>query len=184
MIYPVVVYGSPVLRKKAEDINKNYENLPAVISNMWETLHHADGVGLAAPQIGLSIRLFIVDGSVWADDYPELKDFKKTFINANIVEANGETIAQNEGCLSLPTIREEVTRPKRIRITYFDEAFQYHDEVFDDQRARIIQHEYDHIEGKMFVDYLSPLRKRLIKGKLNSVSKGKVNVDYRIKGAF
>ena len=181
MIYPVVVYGHPVLRKEAKEIDKDYENLSGIIENMWETMYKADGVGLAAPQVGLPVRLFVIDGAEISDDYPELRDFKKVFINARIIEADGEPVTQYEGCLSLPSIREEVTRPKRIRIVYCDENFETHDEVFDDQRARIIQHEYDHLEGKLFIDHLSPLRKRLIKGKLNSISHGKVDTDYRIK---
>ena len=181
MIYPVVVYGNAVLRKEAEEIDKNYENLPAIIENMWETMYKADGVGLAAPQVGLKIRLFVIDGADISENYPELKDFKKVFINAKIIEADGEPITQYEGCLSFPGIREEVTRPKRIRIVYCDENFQIHDEVYEDQRARIVQHEYDHIEGKLFIDHLSPLRKRLIKGKLNAISYGKVETEYKVK---
>jgi peptide deformylase len=181
MIYPIYVYGNQVLRKRAKEIDKNYENLSQIIENMWETMYNADGVGLAAPQTGHSIRLIVIDGKEISDDHPELKNFKKVFINAEITEAKGETEIQQEGCLSLPGIREEVTRPKRIRITYFDENFQFHDDIYDDQRARIIQHEYDHIDGKLFIDHLSSLRKRLIKGKLNSIIQGKVKVDYKIK---
>ena len=181
MILPVVVYGHQVLRKVAEDIDKDYDNLPKFIDNMWETMYHADGVGLAAPQVGISIRLFVIDGNDLAEDHPELKGFKQTFINARIVESNGELNTNYEGCLSLPSIREEVTRPSRIRVQFVDENFQPHDEVYEGFTARIIQHEYDHIEGKLFVDYLGPLRKRLIRGKLNSISVGKVDVNYRIK---
>ena len=181
MIYPIFVYGNQVLRKIAKKIDRDYENLSQIIENMWETMYHADGVGLAAPQTGQSINLFVIDGKELSDDHPELKNFKKVFINAELIETEGETDSLQEGCLSLPGIREDVTRPKRIRITYFDEKFQFHDEVYEDQQARIIQHEYDHIEGKLFIDHLSSLRKRLIKGKLNSIVQGKANVEYKIK---
>lgn len=181
MILPVVVYGHPVLRKVAVEINKDYENLPKLIENMWDTMYSADGVGLAAPQIGLSVRLFVIDGKDLAEDFPDLMYFKKTFINARIIEADGEPMTNNEGCLSLPGIREEVTRPSRIRIQYVDENFEPHDDVYEGFAARIVQHEYDHTQGKLFVDHLSPLRKRLIKGKLGAIAVGKVDVDYRIK---
>jgi peptide deformylase len=181
MILPVVVYGHPVLRKVAEEIDPNYDNLPKLIEDMWETMYHADGVGLAAPQIGMSVRLFVIDGNDLAEDHPELKGFKQTFINARIVESNGQPNTDYEGCLSLPGIREEVTRPSSIRVQFVDENFKPRDEVYEGFTARIIQHEYDHIEGKLFVDYLGPLRKRLIKGKLNAITVGKVDVSYRIK---
>jgi len=181
MIYPVLVYGNQMLRKRAEEINKDYPNLSQIIEDMWETMYKAEGIGLAAPQIGIPIRLFVIDGEEISDDHPELKGFKKILINAKLLEASGEPVTQVEGCLSLPTIKEEVVRPKRIRITYLDENFEKHDEVYEDQRARVILHEYDHIEGKMFIDYLSPLRKRLLKGKLNSITIGKVKIDYKIK---
>lgn len=181
MILPVVVYGHPVLRKVAEEIDQDYDNLPKFIDDMWETMYHADGVGLAAPQVGVPIRLFVIDGKDLADDHPELLGFKQTFINARIVDADGGPVREFEGCLSLPGIREEVTRPSKIRIQFVDENFQPRDEVYEGFTARIIQHEYDHIEGKLFVDYLSPLRKRLIKGKLNAITVGKVDVSYRIK---
>ena len=181
MIYPVLVYGNQTLRKRAVEITQDYENLSQIIANMWDTMYRTEGVGLAAPQVGFSIRLFVIDGKDLSDDHPELKDFKKVFINAEIIEAEGETDSQQEGCLSFPGIREEVTRPKQIHIKYLDEKFQPHDEFFNDQKARIIQHEYDHIEGKFFIDYLSSLRKRLIKGKLNSITQGKIKVDYKIR---
>lgn len=181
MILPVVVYGHPVLRKVAEDIDRDYDNLSKFIEDMWETMYHADGVGLAAPQVGVPVRLFVIDGSDLANDHPELMGFKQTFINARIIEADGLPMTDYEGCLSLPGIREEVTRPSRIRIQYVDQNFQSRDEVYEGFAARIIQHEYDHIEGKLFVDYLGPLRKRLIKGKLNAITMGKVDVSYRIK---
>ncbi|WP_026474939.1 peptide deformylase [Alkaliflexus imshenetskii] len=181
MILPVVVYGHPVLRKVAEDVDSNYENLPQLLENMWETMYRADGIGLAAPQIGLPIRIFVIDGNELAEDYPELAGFKKTFINAKITFPESNKCTEAEGCLSLPGIREEVTRPSRIVISYVDENFQPHEEAYEGFAARIIQHEYDHVEGKLFIDYLSSLRKRLIKGKLNSIALGKVNVDYKIK---
>jgi peptide deformylase len=181
MIYPVYVYGHPLLRKVAKEIETDYENFSVLLDNMWETMYHSDGIGLAAPQIGLSIRLFVIDGNELADDFPELKGFKQTFINAKILEYGNENVAENEGCLSLPGIREEVTRPSSIRIQFLDENFQPREETYEGFAARIIQHEYDHIEGKLFVDYLSPLRKRLIKGKLNAITVGKVDVDYKIK---
>jgi peptide deformylase len=181
MILPVYVYGHPVLRKVAAEIGPDYENFEELHNNMWETMYHSDGVGLAAPQIGLSIRLFVIDGNGLSDDFPELKAFKKTFINPEIVESSSSKVLESEGCLSLPGIREDVSRPDRIRIQFLDEHFEAHDEVFEGFAARIVQHEYDHIEGKLFVDYLSPLRRRLIKGKLNAITVGKVDVDYRIK---
>ncbi|GAO28490.1 peptide deformylase [Geofilum rubicundum] len=181
MILPVYVYGHPVLRKVATEIGPDYENFSELHTNMWETMYHSDGVGLAAPQIGLPIRLFVIDGNGLAEDFPELKNFKHTFINAEIVERSPSKVMESEGCLSLPGIREEVSRPDRIRIKFLDEHFEPRDEVYEGFAARIVQHEYDHIEGKLFVDYLSPLRRRLIKGKLNAITVGKVDVDYRIK---
>ena len=183
MILPVVVYGHPVLRKVAEEIDRDYDDLARFVSDMWETMYHADGVGLAAPQVGVPIRLFVIDGSELADEHPELDGFRQAFINARIVELEGMPMTDYEGCLSLPGIREEVTRPSRIRIQYVDENFEPHDEVYEGFAARIVQHEYDHTEGKLFIDYLGPLRKRLIKGKLNAITVGRVNVDYRIKMA-
>jgi len=181
MIYPVVVYGNQSLRKKAEEIDKNYPNLSQIIENLWETMYKAEGIGFAAPQAGIPIRLFVVDGADIAEDHPELKDFKKVFINPKLIEAGGDPVSQVEGCLSVPTIKEEVVRPKRIRVQYLDENFEPHDDVYEDQRARVFLHEYDHLEGKLFVDYLSPLRKRLLKGKLNAITVGKAKVDYKIK---
>ncbi|MFT3740020.1 MAG: peptide deformylase [Breznakibacter sp.] len=181
MIYPVVVYGHPVLRKVATDITADYPGLPQLIDDMFQTMYKADGVGLAAPQIGLPIRLFVVDATPMADEEPEMKDFKRVFINAHIVERDGETVTDSEGCLSLPTIREEVQRPSRVRVRYFDQDFKSHDEVYEGFAARVIQHEYDHIDGKLFIDYLSPLKKRLLKGKLTKISKGEVDVSYKIK---
>jgi peptide deformylase len=181
MIYPIVAYGDPVLKKKAEEITKDYEGLAEVIENMWETMHAANGVGLAAPQIGKSIRLFVVDASPFEEDEPELADFKKVFINARILEEDGEKWPFNEGCLSIPKIREDINRHEEIVIEYYDENFKKHTETYSGMAARVIQHEYDHIEGILFVDHLSPLRKRLLSGKLSDISKGNVDVDYRMK---
>lgn len=181
MIYPIVVYGSAVLRQKCEEIDQDYENLSEIIDNMWETMYHSEGIGLAAPQVDLPIRLFVIDGSAMTEDFPELEGFKQTFINAKIIEKSETTLRDHEGCLSIPGIREEVNRPERIRIQYLDANFEPHDEVYEGFGARIIQHEYDHIEGILFTDHLSVLHRRLIKSKLTAISQGKVNVDYRIK---
>ncbi len=181
MIYPVVVYGDPVLRKVAKPIEKNHEGLSEIIENMWETMYQSEGVGLAAPQVGLSIRLFVVDASVAADEEPELKDFKKVFINPEIVKTAGDEWEMNEGCLSLPEIREDILRQDSIKLKYFDENFEPHEKEFNGYAGRIIQHEYDHLEGVLFIDYLSPLRKRLLKSKLRNISTGKVQPGYRIK---
>lgn len=181
MKYPVTVYGDPVLRKKAKKIDKDYPNLNEVLENMWETMYYSDGVGLAAPQVDLPIRLFVIDASVYADEEPELKDFKKAFINPEIIKKEGEEWVMNEGCLSLPEIREDVTRPDEVTIRYFDENFEEHLETFKGYAGRVIQHEYDHLEGVLFIDYLSPLRKRLLKGRLSNITKGKVQPHYKIK---
>jgi peptide deformylase len=179
MILPVTVYGDPVLRKEAQPIDSNYKGLPELIDNMFETMYNADGVGLAAPQVGLSILLFVVDTSVIAsEEEPELKDFKKVFINPDIIERPGEPIVMEEGCLSLPTIRENVSRPDSIVIRYYDEQWQQHTETYSGYRARVIQHEYDHLQGHLFVDYVSPLKKRLLKNKLMSITTGKTRADY------
>ena len=188
MILPIVAYGDPVLRKKAEKITKDYPNLDTLIENMKETMYGAFGVGLAAPQIGLPIRLFLVDTEPFAEDeiYTEgeqeqLKNFKRLFINAEILEETGDEWAFNEGCLSIPDVREDVFRQPTITIKYQDENFDTHTEVFDGLIARVVQHEYDHIEGILFTDKLSSLKKRLIKGKLTNISKGKINVDYKMR---
>ena len=181
MILPVYVYGQPVLRKVAEEIDANYEGLDQLIDDMYETMYKAEGVGLAAPQIGLPIRLFVIDATPMEEDYPDLKGFKKVFINAEIIEREGEKVNDSEGCLSLPNIREDVLRPSKVRIIYYDQDFVEHDEEYEGFAARIIQHEYDHIEGKLFIDYLSPLRKRFLKSKLTAISKGNVDISYRIK---
>lgn len=181
MKYPVTVYGDPLLRKKAKKIDKDYPDLAQVIENLWETMYYSDGVGLAAPQVGLSIRMFVVDASSGAEEEPELENFKKVFINPEIIETTGEDWVFNEGCLSLPEIREDVIRPDEVTIRWYDENFETHEETFKGFAGRVIQHEYDHLEGILFIDYLSPLRKRLLKGKLTNISKGKVLPHYKIK---
>jgi peptide deformylase len=179
MIYPIVVYGHPVLRKVAEGIEKDYPNLNQIIADLFETMYHSEGLGLAAPQIGKSIRIFVIDGKPVAEEEPSLADFKKVFINAQITEKCGDFQLMNEGCLSIPHLREEVNRESHIRIKYYDENWEYHNEVYDGYKARIIQHEYDHLDGILFTDKVSPLRKRLIKSKLTAISKGKFEADYK-----
>lgn len=191
MILPILAYGDPVLRKVAVDIDSTHPGLNELIADMFETMYEASGVGLAAPQVGRSIRLFIVDASPFADDedeegkpipeYQALKEFKKIFINAKITNEKGTRWSFNEGCLSIPKIREEVERNEKLTIEYVDENFKKHVEEYDGIAARIIQHEYDHIEGKLFVDHISPLRKRLLKGKLNDISKGNIDVAYKMR---
>jgi len=178
MIYPIVMYGDAVLRKKAKDI-ENGKDIKELVNDMFETMHAAHGIGLAAPQIGKGIRLFVVDGTTLEDE-PKLKDFKKTFVNPVMLSETGEPWPFEEGCLSIPNIREEVERPEKVRIKYFDENWNSFEEEFDGMKARIIQHEYDHIEGKLFIDYLTPLKKRMLKGKLADISKGEVDTEYRI----
>lgn len=181
MIYPIVAFGSPVLKKKAAFIDENYPELKDIIENMFETMYKAPGVGLAAPQVGLSIRLFVIDASPFEEDEPALKGVKKVFINAEIVEETGDAWKFNEGCLSIPGIREDVERCPVIRMKYQDENFNAHEETFSGILARVIQHEYDHIDGILFTDRLSQLRRTLLQGKLQNISRGKVNVDYRMK---
>jgi peptide deformylase len=178
MIYPIIMYGDPVLRQRAKDIEPGTD-LTQLIADMVDTMHAANGIGLAAPQIGKSIRLFIVDGS-GLDEESEMENFKKSFINPVIIEEEGSPWEFEEGCLSLPNIREKISRKEKLKIRYYDEAWHLHEEEYDGMKARIIQHEYDHIEGKLFVDYLTPLKKRLLKGKLSDISKGKVDTEYRI----
>ncbi len=181
MVYPIVVYGSPILRKKAVEINKDYPEFKQLVEDMFETMYKADGMGLAAPQIGKSIRIFVIDLTALEEDDPSLKDFKKAFINPRILDEDGDIWTFNEGCLSLPTIREDVNRKSKIRIQYYDENFEFHEENYDGVKARVIQHEYDHLEGILFPDRLPPLRKKLLKGKLNAITKLKVDVPYKIK---
>lgn len=185
MILPIVAYGNPVLKKKCDNIKSNYENLDELIDNMWETMYAASGVGLAAPQIGLSIRIFIVDASPFSKDESlsleerqNLSKFKKVFINPVIKAITNDLNIFNEGCLSIPDIREDVLRENEINIEYYDQSFQKQNLILKGLRARVVQHEYDHIEGILFIDKLSAFKKRLIKGKLNNISKGKVNTDY------
>jgi len=181
MVYPIVIYGTPLLRKKSEDITPDYEGLEKLIEDMFETMYSSDGIGLAAPQIGKNIRLFVIDANVMAEDDPELKGFKRVFINAQIVEESGEEWPYNEGCLSLPTIREDVKRKAKIKIKYVNEKFEECEEELDGIKARIVQHEYDHLEGVLFVDHLSAIRKKMIRRRLDNISNGKVNVNYRCK---
>ena len=179
MKLPIIAYGDPVLRKKAVDITKDYPNLSELIANMFETMYHANGVGIAAPQIGLSIRLFVID--ITDKEDAELGEFKKVFINAQILSEDGEKWSFNEGCLSIPEIREDISRNENVTISYYDEDWNHHTETYSGFKARVIQHEYDHIEGKLFTDKLSPLRRALLKGKLDSISRGTIKVDYRMK---
>ena len=181
MILPIYVYGQPVLRRQAEDITPDYPNLKELIANMFETMDRADGVGLAAPQIGLPIRVVVIDLDVMSDEYPELAGFRHAFINPHVIESVEETDTMEEGCLSLPGIHESVTRPVRVRVQYLDEDFQPHDEWVDGFKARCMQHEFDHLEGTMFIDHLSAMRKQMIKGKLGAMLRGKVRTSYKMK---
>lgn len=193
MVLPIVVYGDPVLRKKCVDIEKSHENLSTIIQNMYETMYEANGVGLAAPQVGKAIRLFVIDASPFAevdeDEEPEftaeemkqMDGFKKTFINAVITNEEGEEWKFNEGCLSIPKIREDVLRKPNLTIEYYDENFKKHKETYNGVIARVIQHEYDHIEGVLFTDKISPFKRKMISGKLTDISKGKFRADYKTK---
>lgn len=188
MTLPIVAFGDPVLKKKCKEIDSDYPKFDELISNMWETMYNASGVGLAAPQIGLPIRLFIIDTNAFSDDeslseieQKELAEFKKVFINAEIEEENGKDWTFNEGCLSIPDVREDISRKDTITISYLDENFHSKKETYDGLRARVIQHEYDHIEGILFTDKLSSLKKRLLKKRLNNISKGNIKIDYRMR---
>jgi peptide deformylase len=188
MILPIVAYGDPILKREAEEIEETYPDLTDLISNMFETMYEASGVGLAAPQIGQSIRLFIVDASPFAetdeDEDPRskgLENFKKVFINPIIEDESGEEWGFNEGCLSIPEIREEVFRKENVVVSYYNEKWELKEEKFDGYAARIIQHEYDHVEGVLFTDRISPLKKRLLSKKLSNISKGEIKVSYRMK---
>jgi peptide deformylase len=188
MILPIVAYGSPVLRKVAEDITKEYPELDKLIADMWETMYNSNGVGLAAPQINKSVRLFVMDSTQifenLEDDevgvYPDAPGYKGVFINAHIKAKEGNEWAYNEGCLSIPKIREDISRNEQVTIEYVDENFQPHVKTFNGLTARVILHEYDHLDGKLFIDYVKPLKKTLLKRKLDDISKGKVKVDYRM----
>lgn len=181
MILPIYVYGSSVLRKVAEEITPDYPDLKQFITDMWDTMYYADGVGLAAPQVGKSVRIIVIDAAAIAKDDVAAQNFKKTLINPSIIELSGDINSYAEGCLSIPRLYEDVKRESKVRIKYFDENFVEHDEVYEGIIARVIQHEYDHLEGVMFVDRLSALRKKLIKSKLGAISKGKFDVDYKTK---
>ena len=181
MILPIYVYGQSVLREEAKDITPDYPNLKELIQNMHETMERADGVGLAAPQVGLPIRLVVIGLDCLAEDYPEYKDFRRAYINPRIVELGDNLVAIEEGCLSLPGVHESVKRPDRVHVTYLDEDMNPHDEWVDGFLARVMQHEFDHLDGTMFIDHLSPLRKQMIKGKLNNMLKGKARCSYKVK---
>lgn len=188
MILPIVAYGHPVLRKVGEDIGPDYPGLEKLIADMWETMYASNGVGLAAPQINRAIRLFVVDSEQMftnMDDeekaeYADAPGIKKVFINAHLVELDGEEWAYNEGCLSIPRIREDIRRQESVTLRYCDENFEEKEETFEGLTARVILHEYDHIDGKLFIDHISPLKRKLMKGRLNDISKGKINVDYKM----
>ena len=181
MVYPIVVYGDPILRKRAKDLAKGSGELPGLIQDMFDTMYAAHGIGLAAPQIGKGIRLFVVDGtSLDEEEEEDMSGFKKVFINPVIIDEEGNPWAFEEGCLSIPNIRENVSRPEKVKIRYFDENWNKKEEAYAGIKARIIQHEYDHLDGKLFIDYLSPLKKRMLKGKLTDISKGDVDTEYRI----
>jgi len=182
MILPIVAFGTPVLKKKAKNIEKDHEGLDELLESMWETMYNASGVGLAAPQIGKAIRIFLVDTKQLEEEEGELKDgIKQAFINAEIIEEEGDLWLYEEGCLSIPHIRGDVERPSEVTIKYMDENFEEHTQKFDGVNARVIQHEYDHIEGILFTTKLKPLKRRLIKRKLEAIKKGSVKVDYRMK---
>jgi len=187
MILPIIAYGTPLLKKESVDITPDYPGLKELMDNMWETMYAASGVGLAAPQVGKNIRMFMVDCSPFADDEEEgednshLKDFKKVFINAQILEEEGEEWGFTEGCLSIPDIREEVFRKEKITIKYLDENFKEHIDTYDGFAARVVQHEYDHIEGILFTDLLKPFRRNLLSGRLTKIAKGNIDVNYRMK---
>lgn len=188
MILPIVAYGAPVLRAMATDISADYENLPKLIEDMWETMYASNGVGLAAPQINRAIRLFVVDSTQIYEgmdatelaEHPDAPGIKRVFINAHIEKLEGELWSYNEGCLSIPKIREDVWREETVLLRYCDENFVEKTELFEGITARVILHEYDHIDGKLFIDHLKPLKRKLLKGKLDDISKGKIRVDYKM----
>lgn len=184
MIYPIHLYGMPVLRKVAVDITPDHPGLEKLIADMYETLAESSGIGLAAPQIGLPIRMLVIDLTVLNDDdLPKDQRFKGVMINAHVVERSGDNVTEEEGCLSLPGINEKVTRKDTIRIRYCNEKFEEREVTYSGFLARVVQHEYDHLEGMMFIDHLSPIRKQLIKGKLKDILQGKAKCDYRARGA-
>lgn len=181
MILPIYTYGQSVLKKEAEEIDENYEGLEQLIKDMFETLRKSEGVGLAAPQVGLSIRLAVVDLDVISDEQPEFKDYFRTYINPYIEETAGESVPYEEGCLSFPGIHEKVNRPSKVRVSWLDENFREHDEWFEGFPARVLQHEIDHLDGKCFIDRMSPLRRQMNKKALSSIAAGKFNCDYKVK---
>lgn len=188
MVLPIVAYGHPVLRKKCSDITAAYPELKKLIADMWETMYHSNGVGLAAPQINKAVRIFVIDTEQIVEgfdkqdkeDFPNEKGIKQVFINAHVVHTEGEEWLYNEGCLSIPKIREDISRAETVRLKYMDEDFKEHEQEFSGITARVILHEYDHIDGKLFIDYLPALKKRLMKKKLEDISRGKIKVDYRM----
>ena len=181
MILPIYLYGQPVLRKHTELVQKDYPGLKELIANMFETMYKAEGVGLAAPQVGLSLRLLVLDADVMGDDYPECKGFKRAMVNPEMVEMSEEQLAEEEGCLSLPGIHEKVLRAKKIKIKYMDENLELHEEEVEGFAARVVQHEYEHLEGHVFIDHISAIRRQLDKSKLNNIIKGKMRCSYRTK---
>ena len=182
MILPIYLYGQPVLRKEAEEVAPDYPDLKKLVADMYETMHESDGCGLAAPQVGLSIRLVVIDADVLKDTYPELEGVRLTLVNPELdVLEDGQKVTRSEGCLSLPGLGELVSRYEKVRLNWLDEDFVEHEEVFEGFLARIIQHECDHLEGMLYIDHLSPIRKQLIKTKLNNIVRGKVRCDYRVK---
>jgi peptide deformylase len=181
MILPIYTYGQPVLRQEAPDITPDYPNLKELVANMFETLTAADGVGLAAPQIGLSIRVVVIDLDVLKDEYPVYKDFRKAYINPHIIEFGEEEVVMEEGCLSLPGIHENVKRSKKIKVEYVDVDFNKHEEEVDGFLARVMQHEFDHLDGHVFVEHISQLRKQIIRGKLNTMLNGRIHCSYKVK---
>lgn len=181
MILPIYTYGQPVLRKETQAIDKSYSGIKELVSNMFDTMYNAEGVGLAAPQVGLSIRLLVIDADVIAESYPECKDFKRVMINPEITEQSDDTISLEEGCLSFPGIHEKVTRAAKIRVRYLDENFEEHEELVEGFTARVVQHECEHLDGHVFIDNISPIRRQLNKGKLNNLIKGSISCDYKIK---
>jgi peptide deformylase len=190
MILPIVAYGNPILRKVGHDIDENYPNLDKLIEDMWETMYASNGVGLAAPQVGRDIRLFVMDSAqIFSnmdekdkeeENYPDAPGIKQVFLNAHIIEEHGDDWSYNEGCLSIPKIREDIYRAEEVTIEYQDQNFRKHTRTFNGVTARIILHEYDHIDGKLFIDYLSPLKRKLLKRKLDDISKGNIKVDYKM----
>ena len=182
MILPIYLYGQPVLRKEAEELTPDYPKLKELVADMYETMYESDGVGLAAPQVGLPIRLIVIDADVLKDSFPELEGVKLTLVNPELdILEDGEKVTREEGCLSVPGLHEPVTRYEKVRLNWLDENFEEHEQVFEGFLARIIQHEYDHLDGTLYVDRISPIRKQLIRGKLHNIAEGKVRCDYKVK---